>query len=211
MAEQERLNRQYEDEEEAKKAKIKQMAQAAITNMYGTAVDKVMKMQQEKEADRQKQQLRAVSAERSLERQSGATAARNRGESPFSAKPRSVGTEGRFGSQVRTLADLPKLDTQPETKDVVIYDATKKVYDNKGKEKVTIDEKVKYYSNLMRNRTTAEQNLIKIGVPESEFKHLSLKDMVKLWLERYKVPEIQKHKEKVGQLAKTGASSSTGR
>ena len=48
MAEQERLNRQYEDEEEAKKTKIKQMAQAAITNMYGTAVDKVMKMQQEK-------------------------------------------------------------------------------------------------------------------------------------------------------------------
>jgi hypothetical protein len=211
MAEQERLNRQYEDEEEAKKTKIKQMAQAAITNMYGTAVDKVMKMQQEKEADRQKQQLRAVSAERSLERQSGATAARNRGESPFSAKPRSVGTEGRIGSQVRTLADLPKLDTQPETKDVVIYDATKKVYDNKGKEKVTIEDKVKYYSNLMRNRTTAEQNLIKIGVPESEFRLLSLKDMVRLWLERYKVPEIQKHKEKVGQLAKTGASSSTGR
>ena len=119
-----------------------------------------------------------------------------------------------LSSKVRGIspgATRGRLSTQPESKDVITYDATKRVYDNKGKEKVTIDEKVKYYSNIMRNRTTAEQNLLKIGVPESEFKHLSLKDMVKLWLERYTKPDIQKHKEQIGLLAKSGASSSTGR
>ena len=178
--------------------------------MCGTAVDKVMKMQQEKEADRQKQQLRAVSAERSMERASGATAARNRGESPFSAKPRSAGTESRSGSQVRTLADLPKLETQPETKDVVIYNAKERVYGRDRAEKVTLNDKIYYWASKMKNSTVAEQNLLKICVPESEFIGLSLKEKIRLWLERYKVPEIQKHKEQTGLLAKTGASSSTG-
>ena len=70
-AEAERLERQYKEEEEAKKGKIEQMAQAAITNIYGTAVDKVMRMQQEKEAERQKQQQRESSLERKTARENG--------------------------------------------------------------------------------------------------------------------------------------------
>ncbi len=64
----------------------------------------------------------------------------------------------------------------------------------------------------MGNRTAIEQNLLHIGVVNSEFDKLtSNAELTKLWLQRYKVSEIQKHEEKTGQLAKTGASSSTGR
>lgn len=229
-AEVEQLERQYKEEEEAKKRGIERMAGDIVDNMVYSSVDIVMKKRQEQEAERQEQQRLSIAAKRrEQQQQEGGSKARSfspahRGktiQAPSSQRSSSVTTFADIqkrgeasGSKVIGIspgADRGRLSTQPETKDVVIYDATKKVYDNKGKEKVTIEDKLKYYSDKMRNRTTAEQNLVKIGVPESEFKHLSLKDMVKLWLERYTKPDIQKHKEQIGLLAKTGASSSTGR
>ena len=103
-AEAAQIEKQYEEEKQQKQAGMKQMAHAAVSNIFETSTDRVMRMQQEQETKKQKQQQREVSEERRKQQQTvGGSVARS-----FSPAHQgsTIQVRGRSPS-VRTLFDDP--------------------------------------------------------------------------------------------------------
>jgi hypothetical protein len=103
-AEAAQIEKQYEEEKQQKQAGMKQMAHAAVSNIFETSTDRVMRMQQEQETKKQKQQQREVSEERRKQQQTvGGSVAR-----AFSPAHQGSTIQARGRSpSVRTLFDDP--------------------------------------------------------------------------------------------------------